>query len=110
MSGLRIMAGKCSSCIFGPNSPVAPERFAELRALWEQRGAEAYQICHQTFTGDTDDEDYVQPDMTSEAAVCGGFYEEMYQRRGIAVQVIQVAERMGWIEFVEPEPEEESDA
>lgn len=99
---LHVQPEKCSSCIFGPNSPVSPERFADLRAQWERRGNEKFQICHQVAVGNTDDEgnwDEEEEDLSIEAvSVCRGWYDEMYLKRGVASQIVQVAERLGLLD------------
>lgn len=95
---LRVMAEKCSSCIFGPNSPLRRGRFEDLRAHWEKQGAEAHQVCHLTGAWDEDDEDEERPD-PSTLAVCRGFYQEMYIERGLPVAALQIAERLGLLDL-----------
>lgn len=99
MKRLTVMPEKCASCIFGPNTPIPPERFAELRAQWEARGNETFQVCHQTGAWDVDDPDDEPPE---EYSVCRGFYDEMVVRRGLPVAIIQIAERLGFLDVLEP--------
>jgi hypothetical protein len=98
---LRVMTERCETCIFGPHSPVSAERFAELRKLWEQRGAEHYQVCHHSAVGDIDDEDEMATVLT-EGVVCRGWYDEFYVRRGTPVAAIQIAERLGHLGWADP--------
>ena len=97
---LRLAKERCKTCIFGEQSPLRPGRFAELRAAWEERGGETFQVCHQWGAWDEDDP---QQDGRPEGppVVCRGFYEVMYQGRGIPVAAIQIAERLGGLEEVE---------
>lgn len=98
---LRVMSEKCGTCIFGPESPVGPERFAELRALWEKQGAEHWQVCHHSATGwsdadlDEPEREEQQREIAEHGIVCRGWFDEFYVRRRVPVQVIQVAERLG---------------
>lgn len=110
MSGqlkLRVVKGKCATCVFGPNSPITPERFQDLRRQWLERGHERFQICHHFATGNSYDNDEEPEDdeaalTIDNVAVCGGWFEEMYVKRGVASQIVQVAERLDWLEFVDP--------
>lgn len=102
MNRLHVQPAKCDSCIFGPNSPVSAERFADLRAQWEQRANEKFQVCHQTATWNTDDEGEWedgedQPGIET-ISVCRGWYDEFYVRRGVPVAIIQIAERLGLLD------------
>ena len=92
---VHVMAERCFSCIFGPNSAVGPERFAELRESWERRGDEHYQVCHMTSVWDPDDPEDEGPDENDTPAVCRGYFDEMYKRRGVPVALLQIAERLG---------------
>jgi hypothetical protein len=97
---LRVMPEKCSSCIFGPNSPIRPGRFEDLREQWERKANETYQVCHQTSVWDPDDPED-GPDPEDDPAVCRGWYDEMYLKRGVPVQIIQIAERLGLLDLGE---------
>lgn len=99
---MNINNSMCSSCIFGANSPIPDSRFAELEREWNKRGV--HQECHQ-FT------------VFHEHVGCRGHYEAA--RRGeypnypailelgklgikdlSAKDILQVAERLGLIRFV----------
>lgn len=95
---LIVQAQQCSTCVFGPNSPISPERFRDLREQWERRGGETYQVCHQTATWTPGEDDEDAPPL-EEQRVCRGFYDEMYVRRGVPVAAIQIAERLGLLGF-----------
>lgn len=76
MPRLHVMPAKCVSCIFGPDSPIEPDRFRELMASWIERVSERFQVCH--LTGVDGDDLSIE-----RIAVCRGWYDEMYVKRGI---------------------------
>lgn len=73
---------QCSSCIFGPRTPIGSERLAEMVA---KAGHDGCIPCHHHL-----DED-LNP-------VCGGFFKKVYN------SILQVAERLDLIEWVEGDP------
>lgn len=86
---VRICEERCSSCIFGPNSPISPARRDDYEYRW--RTKDTFQNCHHgTATGDF-------------ALVCRGFYDWV-QKADWAPTIIQLGERLDRIRFV-PVPE-----
>ena len=79
---IHVCKRQCETCIFRPNGfHLAPGRLQEM-----VKGAvktETSIICHDTLDGDN--------------AVCAGFFARY------PTQPLQVAERLGLIEFVEPQ-------
>ena len=69
---------RCSTCIFGPKTPIGPEQFEEIVSEAVKRDTAI--ICHASLGADN--------------AVCAGFFEAH------KTQPLQVAERMGLIEKV----------
>ena len=102
----RVYDQRCKSCIFGKNSPVTPERFAELKAAWEQD--DTVQECHTA----TLREEHIGCRGHYEAARNGGIPHPIFGImiglgfEGLSISdMMQVAERMGWVSF-EPLPDE----
>lgn len=107
---VHVMHEKCSTCIFGPNTPLTRDgRFLELREAWTQRNAEMAQVCHQTsYWDDLDPEDGPEPDDV--IAICRGWYDEFFIERGLPVAAIQIAERLGVLDLdFHPTPKPEDD-
>lgn len=93
---------QCSTCIFGPKSPISPERFDQLKAQWAEE--DIVQTCHHSS-------------MYGEQVGCRGHYEAArrgelpHPMQGIAQDMglgalpldrfMQVSESAGWVEFVE---------
>lgn len=100
-SRLHIMPEQCSTCVFGPDTPIPPERFQDLKEQWLAKTNESFQVCHQTAAWDVDDPEDEVPSI-DQIAVCRGFWDEMYVKRGVPVSVLQIFERMGWIVFEVP--------
>ena len=76
---IYINAEKCETCIFRPGNlmRLSPGRVASMKAEADSRGTCI--VCHDTMS-------------TSEATVCRGYYDIHNS------QVLQVAERMGFIQ------------
>lgn len=72
----------CSTCIFRPGNLMSlrPGRVKDMVA--EARAEESAIICHSTLSGDN--------------AACRGFFDRY------PTQPLQIAERLGLIEWVEP--------
>lgn len=99
---IKVMNEQCSSCIFGPDSSIGAERFRELRARWRALGAEAAQVCHQSKVAEDDEE----IDLTADdVVICRGYFDDEYVKRGTACAALQVAERLGYLTFVDGAPE-----
>jgi len=102
--GLKVAAARCSTCIFGPNSPIKdrPARMRELKRFW--RLHDSHQVCHKfAIEGYEDgdeplDEDAPPASINGEEVVCRGFYDT--QTWG---QMLRIADRLGCIVFV-PQP------
>lgn len=86
-SRVHVLRDQCSTCIFRPGNlmHLQPGRIADM--VREAVAADSAIICHQTL--DT---------ISEEAAVCKGFF---YQH---ATQPLQVAERLGYINWVATPP------
>lgn len=98
----KVNASQCSTCIFGPNSPLTPERLEQYKAQWQSKNR--VQECHHAT-------------MKHEKVGCRGHYEAA--RRGeiphpiteIAEQLdlgqlrieqmMHLSELVGWVEFVD---------
>lgn len=59
---------RCSTCIFGTNSPVDAERTRDLRAAWSK--GDNHQVCHHFGVGTPD-----KLEEGSRDVWCRGFYE-----------------------------------
>lgn len=89
---LRVMDGKCSTCIFGPNSILLAEDTRKLiaRARSDEIGGNV--ICHKTikaFAGDVP------------GAICRGFWDR-YFKHTILGRLAQLEDLIVWW----PEPKE----
>lgn len=85
LSVIRICEERCASCIFGPNSPIGPQRRQEYERIWQK--TDTFQNCHYgTITGD-------------KALMCRGFYDwcQVVQWWPTA---LQLGERLDRIRFV----------
>lgn len=98
----KVNRRQCSTCIFGPKSPIPPERLEDYKREWAEKGAT--QECHHAT-------------MTHEEVACRGHYEAArrgelpYPIQDIAEgmglnqlrmdQMMGLSEAMGWVEFVE---------
>lgn len=96
MSGMKVMARDCDTCVFSKASPVRAGRMAQLRAQWRAR--DTHQVCHHSAVWDEDDPEDGPPD---ETVVCHGFFEHEFMERGTG-QMLRISERLGGFEFVEP--------
>lgn len=79
---VRVHAHPCSTCIFGPNSPVTRERAEEMRTKAE--AGQGMIPCHHTLD---------QPMQN----ICRTYFNRT------TVGLIQVADRLGYVRFYEPE-------
>ena len=77
-TGVRVMADKCSTCIFRPNNlmHLQPGRVAEM--VREAKSKEGSIVCHKTLD-------------QKRHAVCRGFFDHH------KTQLLQVAERLGCV-------------
>lgn len=109
----KVMREQCQTCIFGGNSPITAARFAQLRAAWEREGV--VQACHHAT-------------IQAQTIGCRGHYEAA--RRGVlphpitaimaqlglndsslkTSDLMQIAERLGWVEFVSSDDETSQDS
>lgn len=80
LAPLQVVQERCNQCLFSPDKIVSDERRKEILDSCMKRGAETFFICHKT-----------------KRACCRGFYDSGYGQR---VAVIQVADRLGLVEFV----------
>jgi hypothetical protein len=91
----KVRAARCATCIFGPNTPLSRERFAELAATWgKMRGS--HQICHQHGTGDD------EGGSDGEDVWCAGFWETQLTEHWRALFVA-----LRFVVFVPAEPLEQ---
>ncbi len=88
----KVCLQRCSTCVFGPNSPISPERMRELADGW--KGGNGHQICHHHGVGDEDGS-------RGEDVWCLGFWET--QLTAIQRAMLVAA---GYIVFVPPNPGE----
>ncbi len=99
MSGFRVMAKQCQTCIFGPKSPIPESRFEELKTQWSENNN--VQQCHTSNIAGRDDG-------------CRGHYEAARQGKiahpmnGVfgpmpIEQTMHIAESMGLVEFIDLE-------
>lgn len=95
----RVNAHLCKTCIFGPHTPLSPERFDQLRREWAAENS--VQTCHVTKIG------------------CRGHYEAAkrgeipHPIRAITAtlidlppemdiaEVMQICEDVGWVKFAQ---------
>ena len=96
---MKVMAESCDTCVFGPKSPVSRARMAELRREWALR--DTHQTCHHAGVAEEDENGEETGRIDGEDIVCGGFFKNVYERRGTG-QVLRIMERLGAIEFVAP--------
>lgn len=76
---------RCSTCIFGPNSPITPERRKDYMEKWQR--SDTFQNCHHgTVNGD-------------KALMCRGFYD-WCKSTGWEPTAIQIGERLERLIFV----------
>lgn len=89
----RLLAEKCSTCVFRPGNPMHLDE-GRLRDLIQQHvAAGAALTCHQTLSYGK------HPDFGE--AVCRGFYDSVGER----TNVIRVMERLGGFDEVPPPAE-----
>ena len=88
----KVCASRCKTCIFGPNTPLPRERFAELAKGWaKMRGG--HQVCHQHGTSEGGEDVY-----------CRGFWDTQIP------EADRVSfEARGYGTFVPSEPPERAD-
>ena len=83
----KVCATRCETCIFGPDSPITPRRFARLASTWAKMKG-GHQVCHQYGTSEEGTDVW-----------CKGFWEtqisEIYKRIFVA---------MGYVTFVSSDP------
>ena len=82
--GFRVVAERCDQCLFGPNAIVSARRRKEVLNRCMKRAKETFFVCHKTSD-----------------VCCRGFYDSDLGGR---VAVIQIARRLGFVEFVEVAP------
>lgn len=85
-TGMRVMSEQCSTCIFRPGNlmHLNTGRLADM--VSSVKATESYVICHDTL------------DLPlRKRAICKGSFDR------IKTTIIQLAERMGFIELVDPE-------
>jgi hypothetical protein len=85
LTRIRVCAERCSTCIFGPDSPITPARRRDYERQW--RRADTFQNCHHgTVTGDR-------------ALMCRGFFD-WCKATGWEPTAIQLGERLDRLDFV----------
>jgi hypothetical protein len=111
---LTILSRSCGACPFkgefANGVPGAGLRPGRLKAIIEETtsGNGAYFSCHKTVEYGDDEDGVAGSDAVfGSAAVCSGWLEAV-EKLGKVPQVIQIAERLGFIERVEP-PAESAD-
>jgi len=104
-----VRATRCATCIFGPRSPIPPERLEELKATWASE--DRAQECHHHTARD-------------EHVGCAGHYQmgrlgivyhpviaiarQIFPQVSIA-QAYEVFERLGWVHLFEDEDAEDQE-
>lgn len=93
---VHVLSAECATCIFNPGTrPVDGQRVAGMvRDTQSTDGATV--VCHSTL----------YKSRGRKHAICRGWYDRLGQRDGI----LQVAERLGFIEEQEPDPAWSSEA
>lgn len=76
----------CSSCIFGSNSPISPERLEDYKKKW--RRLDTQQECHHSTVEET-------------GVVCRGYFEAALRGEVHTGQLMRIAERLDFVRFVE---------
>lgn len=84
--GMQICEQQCSTCIFRPGNKMhlSPGRLAEM--VKSVKDDDGYVVCHKTLDWET-------------GAICRGSYDRIY------TTPIQMAERMQFIRWVDPDSE-----
>jgi hypothetical protein len=81
----RVMSVRCARCLFSQNPLVSAERRNQVLAECKQEGK--FFVCHEKAADNG-------------LACCKGFYDA---RDSFGCAIVQVAERWGLVEFVEPQ-------
>lgn len=100
--GFRVNQEQCSTCIFGPNSPVSKDRFEDLREMWETDGDERVQTCHHSSIkgGDTGCRGHYEAAKRGEIKSPVDILLKRFLDPNLSKkQAYEIAERMGWIVF-----------
>lgn len=100
--GFQVMSEQCATCIFTQNTPISAARFLELRKAWKEQGV--VQECHVAT-------------VKHQHVACRGHFDRWvnstmpYPLNAIQKELgfdvlskadfVQLAERMGWIQFIE---------
>jgi len=79
---LKVYSSCCENCLLSKNRIVSPERAKEI--LKEISDKQSYFVCHNAS-------------QNSEEIVCKTFYDKL----GHQSQMIQIAERLNVVEFIE---------
>lgn len=89
--GMRVMTAPCSTCIFRPGNlmHLNPGRLADMAR--EVKAKDGYVTCHKTLDR-----------RPRQRAICRGSFDRF------KTQIIQMAERMKFIEWVDPADFEET--
>ena len=90
---IKLKREKCATCIFRPGNPMflRAGRVADMVRSCEAN--DGYIICHETLD-ETREDDSTRP-MTENEAACRGYVDA-----GHWPQLLQVAERLGFLEEV----------
>lgn len=84
-SGMRIATAQCTTCIFRPGNKMHLEQGRLATMIATVRATESYVICHDSLD--------LSP---RQQVICHGSFTR------IKTRIIQLAERMGFIEWVDP--------
>lgn len=86
--GMQICEHQCSTCIFRPGNKMnlSPGRFADM--VQSVKDDDGFVVCHKTLDWDT-------------GAICHGSFDR------IKTTPIQLAERLGYIRWVDPDDDHE---
>ena len=97
---MKIRKTMCASCIFRPGSPLA-DRVAVHEPTWREQ--DTHQTCHASAIGDNETDELYDPESgetvePSDAAVCRGFYEQVFMQNGTG-QLLRIMGRLNALEF-----------
>jgi len=102
---VKVRATLCESCIFRPGSVLAERIDARLAEEWAEN--DTHQTCHQSAIASDDDDGLMDPETgepvkPEDAAVCRGFYQEVFLKKGTG-QLLRIMERLDGLEFSDDE-------
>jgi len=97
VGGLKVVEGRCDTCVFSKASPVRSGRLRRLAQSWQRQ--DTHQVCHQFPVAAEGDDGEETGMLDGENVVCGGFFDNVYLVRGTG-QLLRIAERFGGFEYV----------